>query len=161
MTFAHKRKMFLINIKNGMIILFIDHTYHVGADTTDGDDKFVRFFCYLHKTEKGAPLPSGKYDDSVHMIICGDKVVVNQNGICDNSVCNSCVGDEDVRTLDCTSLNLENYEFGQIVGGNIMKHGWVVVIGNETRKDHNFVSIIYNCGKKRKTGILYWVKELR
>ena len=52
----------------------------------------------------------------------------------------------DVKTLDFTSLNLANYEVDKIIGGGIEKHGWVVVKGNITIQDNNFVTIVDDCG---------------
>ena len=153
MKYAHKRNMFRITVLDGMIILFTDNTYHAGASTTSSNDKSVRFFSYVHKTSecRGTPKPSGNEVESVHMKTCANKEMTNEHGVCNNSICKSCEGEKDGRILDFTSVNLGDYNVGDVIGGSIDKHGWAVVKGTKVGDDDNFKSIVVDCGEKRKS----------
>ena len=43
LTMAHRGQMFCIKIKDGMMILFTDHTYHAGASHDSSVDKICVF----------------------------------------------------------------------------------------------------------------------
>ena len=137
-----------------MIILFTDNTYHAGASTTSSNDKSVRFFSYVYKTSEVrgymSPKPIGNEVESVHMKTCANKEVSNEHGACNNSICKSCEGEKDGRILDFTSVNLADYNVGDVIGGSIAKHGWAVVKGTKLGEEDKFKSIVVDCGEKRK-----------
>ena len=154
MKYAHTRNMFRILVSDGMIILFTDNTYHAGASTTSSNDKSVRFFGYVHKTDECrgciTPKPSGNEVESVFMKTCADEEITKEHGICNNSICKSCEGEEDGRILDFTSVNLGDYNVGDVIGGSIDKHGWAVVKGTKVGEEDKFKSIVVDCGERRK-----------
>ena len=96
------------------------------------------------------PQPSGNEVDSVNMKTCADEGVSKKYGVCHNSICKSCEGGKDGRTLDFTSVNLGDYNVGDVIGGGIDKHGWAVVKGTKVGDDDNFKSIVVDCGERRK-----------
>ena len=84
------------------------------------------------------------------MKTCADEEVSKEYGVCNNSICKSCEGEEDGRILDFTSVNLGDYNIGDVIGGSIDKHGWAVVKGTKVGEEDKFKSIVVDCGERRK-----------
>ena len=108
----------------------------------------------MHKTDECrgciTPKPSGNEVESVFMKTCADEEISKEHGICNNSICKSCEGEEDGRILDFTSVNLGDYNVGDVIGGSIDKHGWAVVKGTKVGEEDKFKSIVVDCGERRK-----------
>ena len=126
MTWAHLRKFFRIKIADGMVIIFVDHNYHAGA-TTDNNLKNARLFGYLSEADDkikmgkgGTPSPQGNRVRSQNIKSC-DNTETGCDGTC--SLMKSKKIDD--ITLDFRGYNLENYDEGDILGGDIKKHGWI------------------------------------
>ena len=57
---------------------------------------------------------------------------MDNDEVCDNAVCQKCK--EDTRILDFTLLDINSYELGANIGGDIDKHGWSVKRVDEIKR---------------------------
>ena len=116
-----------LTLSNGMFIVFGGNIYHAGA-TSECTNKSTRFFTYLVKYNKraGASYPKGNCFNSSKFScfssdMCSDKHYQKyQSGV----------------NLDFSDINVVDYTPGEIIGGGLLKFGWVVVNGFCTLGDH-------------------------
>ena len=158
MEWAHLRKCFKIKILDGMDIIFTDQTYHAGA-ATNHEKKNGRFFCYIVKDKGkmgygGTPHPSGDQVQTVFMKSCQELEDKDEDNRCTNKLClRMHNGKNAYRTLNFTNFKLEDFKIGDILGGGIKEHGWVVVKGiSKVGDDMKLNKCVEDCGKDLDLG---------